>query len=318
MKTAVHTGPKQITIEERPLPQPGPNEYRVRIKACAICGSDVWWPKEILENEPIHGHEACGVVEACGPGASRFSEGDRVVCYAIQKIGNEKAFIEGGFQESSVYHESLLFPLPDDFDYITGSLLSDAIGVPLRGLRRLTPEKSDHVGVWGLGPLGHLQIIFLHGLGVESIIGIDPVEKRRKEALELGASAVLDPMSSDFSESMKQLCGGRGADKAYLYVRHPSATNQAFENTRDGASLCTFVGLEGSFNLPEWYERNLVWSFYFLPEEYEDNIQSVRSAKTDIAKVISHRIPLEDINEAFRLRFECQDESSKIVITMND
>ena len=174
MKAAFHSGKKEITVKNVPKPVPGPGEYLVKIKACAICGSDTWWPDEPVENEPIHGHESAGVIATCGKGATKYKVDDKVVCYAIKGCGKcyyckkgvptncqAKAFIQGGFQEYAVMPEDLLFPCPDDTDFITASLLSDAIGVPLRALRRLPPEKKDKVCVWGLGPLGLLQVMFL-------------------------------------------------------------------------------------------------------------------------------------------------------------
>ena len=136
MKSAFHTGVKEITIRETPVPTPGPGEYLVRIKACAICGSDTWWASPASDTEPVHGHESAGVIEACGPGATRYKVGDRVVCYAIRGCGScencrngiptrcaSSQFVEGGFQEYSLFTADLLFPCPEGIDFITASLL---------------------------------------------------------------------------------------------------------------------------------------------------------------------------------------------------
>jgi threonine dehydrogenase-like Zn-dependent dehydrogenase len=330
MKTAVHTGEKEITLKETGKPVPGPGQYLVKIKTCSICGSDVWWPKPVTDNEPIHGHESAGIVEACGEGATRFHAGDHVVCYAILGCGicaycqkgvptncEKKSFVENGFQEYAVYDEKLLFPMPEGTDFITASLLSDAIGVPLRGLRRLPPEKDDTVCVWGLGPLGLLQIMFLKASGVKSIIGLDTVDERLQKARELGASHTFNPLKEDAVAAIREVSGGLGADKAYLYVRHPSVTENAFKSTKEGASLCTFVGLEGHYELQEWYERTLVWSFYFTPDEYEENVRFIHEHRIDLKQIVSDVFPLERINEAFAQRFDHQDKSLKIVITMD-
>ena len=330
MKSAFHTGVKEITIRETPVPTPGPGEYLVWIKACAICGSDTWWASPASDTEPVHGHESAGVIEACGPGATRYKVGDRVVCYAIRGCGScencrngiptrcaSSQFVEGGFQEYSLFTADLLFPCPEGIDFVTASLLSDAIGVPLRGLRRLPPAPTDSVTVWGLGPLGLLQVLFLRARGVKQIIGLDTVEARRKKALELGADFVLDPAGCDVVAEVEKLCGGDGADKAYTFVRNAQATETAVRSTKKGAGICTFVGLEGNFNLPEWLERTMVWSFYFTPDEYADNVRFLQEHRIDLRRVVSDVFPLDRIGEAFAKRFADREHSTKIVITMD-
>jgi threonine dehydrogenase-like Zn-dependent dehydrogenase len=331
MRSAIHTDKQKIELTTKDIPKPGSGECLVKIKACSICGSDVWWLNESSEGEPVHGHESAGEIVETGEGVSKFSKGDRVVCYAIKGCGKchycqigvptncaSKSFIEGGFQEYAVYPEDLLFPCPDEYDYITASLLSDAIGVPLRGLRRLPVEKNDAAVVWGLGPLGLLQVIFLKAMGAEKIIGVDMIDSRLEKAKELGADFVFNPQNTNVEDEIKKVTDGLGCDKAYIYVRHPKATEQAFRSTKEGASICTFVGLEGQYELQEWYERKLVWSFYFTPNEYEENIKFLKDKNIDLAPVISDVFELEKIQEAFEKRFEKQDESLKIIIHMKD
>jgi len=330
MRAAFHTGKKEITVKQIDKPVAKTGEYLVKIKACSICGSDTWWGTEPSGEESVRGHESAGIIEACGDGTSKFKVGDRVVCYAIKGCGEcayckqgvptncqSKGFIQGGFQEYSVFPEGLLFPCPDEFDFTTASLLSDAIGVPLRGLRRLPPEPNDKVCVWGLGPLGLLQIMFLKALGVKTIIGLDTVDERLTKAHELGADYTINPKTEDAVAVIKDLCDGYGADKAYIYVRHPKVTEDVFKSTREGASICTFVGLEGQYAMQEWYERTLVWSFYFTPDEYPENIKFLKDKNIDLKKIISHVVPLEQINDAFSKRFDKPEESLKIVITMD-
>jgi threonine dehydrogenase-like Zn-dependent dehydrogenase len=330
MKTAYHSGKKEITIKETVKPSPKTGEYLVKIKTCSICGSDTWWNDDAGDGEPIHGHESAGIIESCGEGTTKYKVGDKVVCYAILGCGEcayckagvptncqSKDFVEGGFQEYSAFNEALLFPCPEDVDFITASLLSDAIGVPLRGLRRLTPGKNDKVCVWGLGPLGLLQVMFLKALGVKTIIGLDTVEERLLKAHELGADYTINPLKEDAVAKIKELCGGIGADKAYTYVRHPKATEDVFKSTKEGASICTFVGLDGKYELQEWYERTLVWSFYFTPDEYMENLKFIKDNKIDLKKVVSDVFPLDNINEAFKKRFEKPEDSLKIVIKMD-
>ena len=208
----------------------------------------------------------------------------------------------------------MLFPSPDDANFVTASLLSDAIGVPLRGLRRLPPQPEDKVCVWGLGPLGSLQVMFLKALGVKTVIGLDTVNERLEKAHEVGADYTINPLKKNAVAVIQDLCEGLGADKAYIYVRHPKVSEDVFKSTKEGASICTFVGLAGHYELQEWYERTLVWSFYFTPGEYEKNVEFVRKHNIDLSKIVSDVIPLEKINDAFAKRFDKQAESLKIVV----
>jgi threonine dehydrogenase-like Zn-dependent dehydrogenase len=328
MKSAIHTGLKEMTIKETAIPQPAPNEYLVQIKACAICGSDTWWNMEPWENEAVHGHESAGVIVQA-PEDGKYKIGDRVVCYAILGCGKcaycrdgkptlcgAKGFIEGGFQEYAVFPEALLFPCPDEYDFTTASMLSDAIGVPLHGMRRLPPRTEDNVCVWGMGPLGLLQVMFLRAAGVRNIIALDTVKERLDKALELGAAHVLNASDPELAANIRALTNGTGADKAYTYVRNDKATVQVFETTRSEAEICTFVGLDGQYTLPEYYERTLVWSFYFNPPEYPENLSFLKEGNIDLKPLVSHTFPLEKIQEAFRMRFEQPALSNKIVITM--
>jgi threonine dehydrogenase-like Zn-dependent dehydrogenase len=329
MRAAVHTGKKTIEIIDKPMPKPGPGEYLVRIKACAICGSDLWWGNDASKDEPVHGHESAGEIVEAGPGAKKFAAGQRVVCYAIKGCGKcdyckkgvpthcaSKGFIEGGFQEFSVFPESMLFPCPEEYDFITATLLSDAIGVPLRGLRRAGCEKTDSVSVWGLGPLGILQVMFLRAMGVKTIIGADALDERLKIAESFGASHTVNPAKTDAVKKIMELTGGMGTDRAFVYVRLPKVTETVFNSTKGAGTICTFVGLEGNYTLQEWFERTLVWSFYFNPPEYEQNLEFLKKHRIDLKKVISDVYPLEQINAAFQKRFDKQAESMKIVVTL--
>jgi len=252
-----------------------------------------------------------------------------VIAYAILGCGTccycqhgvptrcqNKKFVQGGFQEYSVYDERLLFPCPEGIDSVTASLLSDAIGVPLRGLRRLPPEKSDKVCVWGMGPLGLLQVMFLKAAGVQTIIALDTIDQRLQKAGKLGADFVVNPQKGEAVAKVRELCSGIGADKAYTYVRNAKATETVFHSTREGAAICTFVGLDGKYDLQEWVERTLIWSFYFTPDEFQENLDFIARHRIDVKQVVSDVIPLSRINEAFQKRFDQQDTSLKIVISM--
>ncbi|MEI2999306.1 MAG: zinc-binding dehydrogenase [Victivallis sp.] len=281
MKSAFHTGVKEITIRRTPVPTPGPGECLVRSKPAPSAARTPGGPARPRTRSRCTATSRPASSKASGPGATRSKVGDRVVCYAIRGCGScencrngiptrcaSSQFVEGGFQEYSLFTADLLFPCPEGIDFVTASLLSDAMENRCAGSGGCRPHRPIRSRSRGLGPLGLLQVLFLRARGVKQIIGLDTVEARQKKALELGADFVLDPAGCDVVAEVAKLCGGDGADKAYTFVRNAQATETAVRSTKKGAGGCTFVGLEGNFNLPEWLERTMVWSFYFTPDEY--------------------------------------------------
>ncbi len=328
MKAAFHIEKMKMVIRDIPMPEPDTNQYLVKVEACAICGSDVWWAKDTVENEPVHGHETVGTIVKTG-GTGKFKVGERVVCGAVLGCGKcpdcaagrpascrQQRYIQHGFQEYGVYEEALLFKCPGDYDPVSASLLSDTVCTPLHGLRRLPPEKTDTVCVWGLGPLGELHVIFMKALGIENIIGLDPLPERRAAAVSAGAKYAFDPQDESFHKLLFERTNGFGADKAYIYVRNPIATQQAFHAVRSGGALCTFAGLNGEYCLREFVERTLVWSYYFTPAEYYENLTFLQKYKINPRQIVSHTFPLDSIQDAFEMRFAHPESSNKIVITM--
>ena len=91
-----------------------------------------------------------------------------------------------------------------------------------------------------------------------------------------------------------------------------------FECKKEGGTFCSFFGLNGqaSINMPEYMERTLVWSFYFTPNEYEDNIKFIRDHHIDLSKIVTDIVPLDRINEGFLKRFDYQSQTLKVVISM--
>ena len=252
-----------------------------------------------------------------------------MICYALLGCGEcvyclrgeniycqNNKFIEGGFSEYQLCSEKSLLPLPAQFDFTEGSMLSDAIGVPLRGIKRIGSNLGCTAAVWGMGPLGLLQVMFLKYSGVGNVIALDPVKERLETAKQLGADNIINPACTDTIKEIQKLTGGAGADSGFSYVRQPAGQETAFKSLRMGGTLVTYTGIDGSYCLPEWQERNMIWSFYFNKKEYYENLDFISRHKINLKKVISHVFGLDKINTAFSMRFDHPAETMKIVISM--
>jgi propanol-preferring alcohol dehydrogenase len=164
-------------FEERPLPQPGKNEIRIRIEACAVCRTDLHVVDGELP-EPklplVPGHEIVGVVEALGPGVTSLAPGQRVgvpwlghtcghcrFCRSGQEnLCDEPLFTgytrDGGFATHTVADADFAFPLPEERDPIA---MAPWLCAGLIGWRSLRMAGDGHrIGLYGFGAAAHLII----------------------------------------------------------------------------------------------------------------------------------------------------------------
>ncbi len=149
----------------------------------------------------VSGYSAAGVIEKVGEGVTKIKAGDRVaaswtlhkryICInqnQVHKIEDDKI----SFSEASLVHIATF---------------------PLAAIRKCNLEIGESAVVMGLGVLGLIAVQLLRAAGAAPVIAVDPVEEKRKQALELGADYALDPFEEGFAEKVKKLCSG-GANVA--------------------------------------------------------------------------------------------------------
>src|SRR5580765_3893201 len=159
-----------LRLVERPVPEPGPGEVRVRVEACGVCGSDLFLQKGGFGADKlprIPGHEAAGVVDALGPEVDGLRVGEQV---AIWYIDNEPGAprpnlgpgvrrmgvdVDGAFAEYVVRPVQTLVPTPAPVDPATLAVLTDAVGTPYHALTSIGKLRAGEtllvLGVGGIG-----------------------------------------------------------------------------------------------------------------------------------------------------------------------
>jgi propanol-preferring alcohol dehydrogenase len=207
----IGTGP--LVPVERPVPEPGPGELRVAVRACGVCRTDL----HVAEGDlPVHrpgvvpGHEIVGVVDAVGPGAGRFAPGERIgiawlrhtdgTCRFCRR-GDENLCLDpqftgwdadGGYAEWAVVDERYAYRLPDAFrDQEAAPLLCAGI-IGYRALRRAALRPGGRLGIYGFGASAHIaaQVALHEGATVHVMTR---GEEARRLALELGAASAGGP-----------------------------------------------------------------------------------------------------------------------------
>jgi alcohol dehydrogenase, propanol-preferring len=203
----IETGP--LRVVERNVPEPGPGEVRVQVRACGVCRTDLHLAEgDLLPRRPgtVPGHEIVGVVEAVGPGTGRFVAGDRIgiawlrgTCGRCRwcRTGRENLCpdavftgwdADGGYAEYAVVPEAFAYRLPDALGDVEAAPLLCAGIVGYRALRRAELPPGGRLGIYGFGASAHVvaQVAVAQGAAVHVLTRS---AQARELALELGAAS---------------------------------------------------------------------------------------------------------------------------------
>lgn len=207
----VSTGP--LALDERDIPEPGPGQLLIRIRACGVCRTDLHLAEgDLTPKAPriTPGHEAVGDVVRTGAGTTRFSPGDRVgiawlagTCGTCRfcRAGRENLCpwsvytgwdVPGGYAEYAVAADAYVHPLPDGWpDEDVAPLLCAGI-IGYRALRRADLPPGGRLGIWGFGGSAHLAAQIAIAEGAEVHVFTRSARARRLAA-ELGAASTAEP-----------------------------------------------------------------------------------------------------------------------------
>jgi alcohol dehydrogenase, propanol-preferring len=272
MKAAVVTSfTEPLTIEDRPVPSPGPGQILVRIESSGLCHTDIHaahgdWP--VKPSPPfVPGHEGVGIVEAVGPDVTARAVGDRValpwlghacghcdycvrgwetLCEQQQNTGYS---IDGSFAEYAVADANYAVPVPDGVTAHDAAPLTCAGVTTYKAIKVAQIRPSERVAVFGVGGLGHLAVQYARLVG-GTVIAVDVEESKLEMARELGADHVVNAATTDPVAAIEAL---GGADVAVVLAVMPSVFETAFASLRRGGRLVC-VGLppesDGPMKLP--------------------------------------------------------------------
>jgi L-iditol 2-dehydrogenase len=334
-------GPGRLVLTERATPVAGPGEVVVSLAACGVCGTDLEKLRGNYQSAGLIGHEPVGRVAQLGAGVPGLQIGDRVFvhhhvpCYACEVCARgdytfcptySKTNIDpGGFAEAfrvpaeNVARKAVL-PLADSVDWDAGTLLEPA-GCALTAIHRVGLPEHASAFVLGLGPVGILYARLLRALGA-AWVGGSEVSPLRRTAAERGRIDVtVDPREPGAAKAaVDRATDGRGVDLAVVAVRHPAVLREATTLVRRGGTVNLFglpeAGSRLDADLQELYLRGvrLLPSYATTEPDILEVHRRLVSGELRISDLVSHRIPLERIDEAFRLAGR-PEEAVKVTVT---
>jgi threonine dehydrogenase-like Zn-dependent dehydrogenase len=212
MAAAVYQSPGVITVEDRPVPPPGPDQLVVRVLNCGICGSDIHQLRDGWGFKPgaVAGHEWSGEVAAMGADVSGWSIGELVVGGSSPKCGSCRRcregkpsqcenrgsaitdHFDGAFAEYILVRAAGVLRLPPTLSP-RHAALAEPLAVALHGITRSGVAPGDRVMVIGAGPIGALSLAALKAKGIDDVVVVEPHQGRQQLAKDLGAAEVIDP-----------------------------------------------------------------------------------------------------------------------------
>lgn len=338
MRVAVYHNNRDIRIEERPVPRIGPGEILVKMEASGICGSDVMEWYRIEKAPLVLGHEIAGTILETGKGVGDFKPGDRVFvshhvpCYSCRycEVGQYSLcetlrstnFDPGGFAEfirvPAINVTTGTFKLPDGMSFDEGAFI-EPLACVLGGITTARFRPGRSALVLGSGISGLLFVKVFRALGASRIAATD-IEKRRFEtAKRFGADIALHANEAE-PVRMRELNDGLLYDLVVVCAGVPSAFEQAFTLVERGGTVLLFAppdpGLEVKFPFFRiWRDQIAILSTYAgCPTDIESAIEMISSKRITVTDMITHRLPLEETAEGFRLVSEGK-ESIKVIIT---
>ena len=325
MKALVKTSPKQgIWMEDAPEPQCGTNDVKIKITHTAICGTDLhifnWdeWAKRTLELPLIIGHEFCGIVHEVGPGVTHYQPGQRVsgeghitcgycrncragkrhLCHKTIGIGVHR---DGAFAEFLVIPESNVFPIHDDIPSEIAAFF-DPFGNAVHSSLSYEMVGED-VLITGAGPIGIMAVAICNFVGARNTVITDINDYRLGLAKELGATKAINTSRNSIEEFYPQLNMTNGFDVGLEMSGNPDAFNSMLEHMYHGGKIA-LLGLlpkSTSINWDNIIFKGLKIKGIYGREMYETWYKMTQMLKSglDISKVLTHRISVENFEEAF-------------------
>jgi len=257
MSAAVYQSPGVVTVEERPVPRPRPDQLVVRVHACGICGSDIHQLRDGWGFVPgrVAGHEWSGTIAAVGEGVTDWSVGELVVggpsprCGTCRRCREGKPsqcenrstsvndWFDGAFAEYVVCHARSALRLPDGLSP-RHAALAEPLSVALHGITRSGVVPGQRVMVFGAGPIGALSVAALQAMGIDDITVVEPQEGRRKLVTELGVTSVVDPAELEvFLPWEPEKLSSRAVDVVLECSGHRAAIEAGFSQVARGGIL---------------------------------------------------------------------------------
>ncbi|WP_312481817.1 NAD(P)-dependent alcohol dehydrogenase [Stutzerimonas nitrititolerans] len=353
MKAAVFVEPGRIELQDKPIPEIGPNDALLRITTTTICGTDV----HILKGEyPVAagltiGHEPVGIIEKLGSNVQGYQEGQRVIAGAICPSFTSYACQDGvasqdggacschGYKPMGGWRfgntidgtqaeyvlvpdaQANLAPVPDGLTDEQVLMCPDIMSTGFGGAEKADIRIGDIVAIFAQGPIGLCATAGARLRGASCIIVIDGVEERLAISRQMGADVTLNFHDVDVVEEILKITGGRGVDAAIEALGTQTTFEQALRVLKPGGTLSSLGVYSQDLKIPLGAlhaglgDHRIITSL--CPggkERMRRLLNVVASGRVDFGALVTHQYKLDAITEAYDLFANQRDGVLKVAI----
>lgn len=327
MMAAVLYGKEQLEIESVAVPEIGPGDILVRVRAALTCGTDVkvfrrGYHARMIVPPALFGHELAGDVMSVGSKVTAFRPGQRVVaansapcgqCFycrrELENLCEDLLFNNGAYAEFIRVPARIVqkntYEIPENVSYQDAALI-EPLACVLRGLEETGVLPGDTVAVMGLGPIGCMFIRLAKVYGAR-VIAIGRRQTQLDRAAALGAEeGVIAADGVDIVPTIKSMTHGRGVDVAIEAVGHPAAWQVAVRMLRRGGSVNFFGGCPTDTkvaldtNLLHYSELTCKASFHHTPKHIRKALELVTDGAITSRDFVNGVEPLSNLLEVMR------------------
>jgi 2-desacetyl-2-hydroxyethyl bacteriochlorophyllide A dehydrogenase len=313
---------KQVVIDRTPAPSPVAGEALVRAVYSGVCGSDT----HAQHGRHPHirlpyavGHEVVGVVQQVGAGVDDLAPGARVTveptlpCWSCKQCRADRinlcenlgffgcGYPQGGMAELFTIPADRLHRIPDDVDDLTATLI-EPLSTPVHAARLAGPLAGKAVAILGAGSIGLLVLAVARARGASRIVVSDVLENKRAKALALGADAVVDATAEDVVAQVRTALG-ESADVVFDCVAIQSTLDQAVGMALKGGIVIVLGVPSRDVTMPvvvmQDQEVRVQGSATYLPDDFADAIELLRSGAVRTDQIVTGEFPLERAADAF-------------------
>ncbi|HIF72687.1 MAG TPA: hypothetical protein EYQ61_09060 [Dehalococcoidia bacterium] len=324
MKAAQLVAPATFDLIDIAEPVPVDGQAKIRIEALSVCGSDIHGifntalPEENYPLEVSVGcHEIAGTIVESK--TDEIKVGQRAIILPTRGLG--------GLAEYLVQTPDRILPVPD-WGPLDEWVMCQHTGTVLYSVKQMGNVAGKRVAVLGQGGIGLSFTMLLEKQGALQIIGIDPVEARRKKALEVGATNTVDPSQDDMYEAIDELTGGEGIDIVVDATGDPEGFGQCLKIVKRWGIFVSFslTGRDGKIaSFP--HQEFMFKAATIIPTQVAATSQPTKEIREMIALkergwidpgvLKSHNLDFTDVQKAYDMYADHSDGVIKVAMSVN-